>query len=320
MTRSISNPRGHLMAVMLYFSSYREGTLALWLVSASGGTPVRLTVGTGPERGPSLSADGASLAYATFVDDPDIVLYDRKTGSEQRLPGVRDEHAPAIAPDGSAVAFISDRIRGRFDLWLQPLAQGAPAGPPQRLTDRPGSVAQPAFSPDGKWIAYHRVIDGQRDVWIVAAGGGTETRFTDSPAVDVHPAWSPDASRIAFVSERAGGSHIWMAPVRDGRPAGEAAQLTSGTLEDQAPSFSPDGKSIVFIRHGLRGEDDLWLQPLAPNASPRRITTGAQAGRVAWDRTSGDLLGDRPLEWRTPYTARCLPTAGPRPWSNPRRC
>jgi Tol biopolymer transport system component/predicted Ser/Thr protein kinase len=296
----------------VYFSSYREGTLALWRVAVAGGAPVRLTVGTGPERHPGISADGAGLAYSTFVDEPDIILHDMRTGDEQRLPGVRDEHAPVIAPDGGAVAFISDRIGGRFDLWTQPLAQGAAAGPPRRLTDRPGTVAQPAYSQDGKWIAYHRVVEGQRDVWIVPAAGGGEIRFTDNPAVDVHPAWAPDGARIAFVSERGGGSHIWMAPVKDGHPSGDAIQVTTGTWEDEAPSWSPDGTSIAFVRHGPRGADEVWVQAVAPGAEPRRITDGAQAGRVAWDRTSPALLvtglwgGER-------ITLRRVPVDGGRP-------
>lgn len=273
----------------VYFSSYREGTLALWRVPATGGAPIRLTVGSGPERHPSISADGRSLAYSTFVDDPDIVVHDLQTGAERRFPGVRDEHAPVIAPDGSAVAFISDRIGGRFDLWLQPLVQGTPSDAPRRLTDRPGSVAQPAYSPDGKWIAYHRVVDGQRDVWIVPAAGGPEVKFTEDPAVDIHPAWSPDGSRIAFASERGGGSRIWIAPVRDGHPAGDAVQFTSETSEDDTPSWAPDGKSIAFIRYGP-GTAEVWVQPLDRHAPARRVTTRAQAGKIVWGRTSSVLF------------------------------
>jgi Tol biopolymer transport system component len=180
-------------------------------------------------------------------------------------------------------------------------------------------VAQPAFSPDGKWIAYHRVTDGQRDVWIVPSAGGAETRFTDSPDVDVHPAWAPDGTRLAFVSERGGGSHIWIAPVKDGRPAGEAVQFTSGTWEGESPSWSRDGKSIAFIRHGPRGEDDVWLQALAPNAAPRRVTSGAQAGRVGFDRASSDLLvtglwgGDRLVLRRVPADGRPSSAFSPAP-------
>jgi Tol biopolymer transport system component/tRNA A-37 threonylcarbamoyl transferase component Bud32 len=274
----------------VYFSSYREGTLALWRVAAGGGKPMRLTGGTGPERHPSLSADGTAMAYTTYVDDPDVVLRDMQTGVEQRLPGVRDEHAPVIAPDGSAVAFISDRIGGRFDLWIQPLAQDAPSGPPRRVTDHAGSVAQPAYSPDGRWIAYHRVVDGQRDVWIVPAAGGAPIRFTSDPAVDIHPTWSPDGSRIAFASERGGGSRIWIAPVTDGLPAGDAVQFTSGPWEDEAPSWSRDGASIAFIRHGPTGVADVWVQGVALRAVARRITTGADAGRIVWNGTSSVLL------------------------------
>jgi Tol biopolymer transport system component len=292
----------------VYFSSYREGTLALWRVAATGGAPVRLTVGTGPERHPSFSADGLGLSYSTFVDDPDIILRDMQTGGEQRFPGVRDEHAPVISPDGSAVVFISDRIGGRFDLWLQPLVQGAPSGPPRRLTDRPGSVAQPAYSPDGKWIAYHRVIDGRRDVWIVPSAGGPEIRFTEDPGVDIHPAWAPDGSRIAFASERGGGSRIWIAPVSNGHPAGNAMQFTSGTWEDDTPSWAPDGKSIAFIRYGP-GTAEVWVQPLALPAAPRRVTTGAQAGKIVWDQTSS-LLFVSGLWGGERLTLRQVPSAG----------
>jgi Tol biopolymer transport system component len=274
----------------VYFSSYREGTLALWRVPARGGTPQRLTVGTGPERHPSISGDGTRLVYTTFVDDPDLVLRDLTKGVEQRLAGLRDEHAPTFAPDGRAIAFVSDRLAGHFDLWLQPISGSSAQGPPRRLTDHEGSAAQPAYSPDGKWIAYHRVVGSQRDVWIVSSGGGVPIRFTDDPAVDVHPDWSPDGSRIAFVSERSGGSHIWVAPVRDGRPAGPASQVTSGKGDDQAPCWSPDGSQIAFVSTSPSGESEVWIVEAAGRTPPRQLTKGAEAQRARWSYTSDWLF------------------------------
>ena len=273
-----------------YFSSYRQGTLALWRVALAGGSPVRLTGGSGPERHPSISRDGARLAYTTFVDDPDVIVRDLSRGVEHRIAGQRDEHAPTMAPDGSAVAFISDRFGGRFHLWVQPLSAGVPTGAPVRLTDHAGSVAQPSYSPDGKWIAYHRVAGNQRDIWIVPASGGVAQRFTEDPATDIHPAWSPDGSQIVFNSERGGGSHLWVGAVKDGRSAGPARRLTSGPTVDESPSWSPDGMWIAYISQPPSGSAEVWVTRADGQGAPRQLTTGASAGRVQWDRTSKGLI------------------------------
>ena len=274
----------------VYFSSYRQGTLALWRVALTGGSPVRLTGGSGPERHPSISRDGARLAYTTFVDDPDVIVRDLSRGVEHRIAGIRDEHAPTMAPDGSAVAFISDRFGGRFHLWVQSLSAGVPTGAPVRLTDHAGSVAQPAYSPDGKWIAYHRVAGNQRDIWIVPASGGVAQRFTEDPAADIHPAWSPDGSQIVFRSERDGGSHLWVGAVKDGRSAGPARSLTSGPTMDESPSWSPDGTWIAYISQPPSGSADVWVIRADGQRAPRQLTTGARAGSVRWDRTSKGLI------------------------------
>lgn len=275
----------------IYFSSHREGTSALWRVSTSGGRPSRLTPGTGPERDADVSRDGARLAYTTFVENPDLVFRNLITGQEQSVAGTRDEEHPALSSDGRWLVFGSDRWAGRFDLWIQPLTRDqAPAGQARRLTDHSGSVAQAVFSHDGKSVAYHRVLDGQRDVWIVPRTGGAPTRFTLDPGTDVHPDWSPDDSKLAFASDRSGSLHIWVAPVRLGRPAGSAVQLTSGDTEDQAPVWSPDGEWIAFIGRSPGGEREVWLTRSDHGAAPTRVTTGAGAGRVRWDPTSDGLL------------------------------
>jgi Tol biopolymer transport system component len=274
----------------VYFSSYRQGTLALWRVALDGRAPLRLSGGSGPERYPSISRDGARLAYTTFVDDPDIIVRDLNRGVEHRIAGLRDEHAPILAPDGSAVAFTSDRLGGRFHLWVQPMSNGVPTGAPLRLTDHTGSVSQPSYSADGKWIAYHRVDGNQRDIWIVPSSGGVAHKFTDDPAADIHPAWSPDGTEIVFNSEREGGSHIWISPVKDGRPAGAARKLTSGPVLNEAPSWSPDGQWIAFISHPPSGRADVWIARADGQGAPRQLTTGASAGRVRWTRSSRELI------------------------------
>ncbi len=274
----------------VYFSSHRGGASALWRVPARGGSPLRLTPGSGPERHPSLSRDGKRLVYSTLLENPDVVLHELASGKELRLGGLREELEPVLAPDGRTVVFISNRLGGRYDLWAQPLTSDRhPLGPARRLTDHPGSVAHPAYSPDGLWIAYHRAWNGQRDIWTVAASGGTPSRFTDDPAADIHPAWSPDGRELAFASERVGGSHIWVAPVAEGRPAGPARQLTSGATNDEAPAWSLDGTRLAYISHS-GSDSDVWLVPASGHGAPRRVTAGANAERVVWDPRSKLLV------------------------------
>ena len=273
----------------VYFSSAREGSFALWRVAAGGGRPVRITPGSGPERHPSLSFDGARLAYSTLLENTNVVVRDLVTGAEREVGGLRDEDQPVLSPDRRAVAFISDRRGGRIDLWLQPLtAGGEPEGSPQRLTDQPGSPAQPSFSPDGRWIAYQHAQEAQRDVWIAAAAGGAPVRLTDDPAADIQPDWSPDGRAVVFVSERSGAPQLWVVPVAEGRAAGRPRQVTTRPMNYQAPAWSPDGARIAFIGWE-RGEGDIWTIA-ASGGQPVRVTTGANARRVAWKRESGSLL------------------------------
>ena len=269
----------------IYFSSNREGTRALWRIPASGGAAIRLTGGQGPERQPSLSRDGRQLVYSTFVDDWDLVIRDLTSGQERRFGGERTDDSPVFSPDGKSLAFVSDRWIGRYDLWLQPIDAKGPAGEPRRLTDQAGSVAQPAFSPDGRFIAYHRAFNGQRDIWIVSTTGAQSVQFTSEPAMDVEPDWSPDGRSIVFVSNRDGAPQVWTAPVVDGRPAGPARRVTSGAVAGESPAWSPDGSLIAFV--GTDGE--VWTVPADGRAPEHRLTTGASASRVCWDRTSGSL-------------------------------
>jgi Tol biopolymer transport system component/predicted Ser/Thr protein kinase len=272
----------------VYFSSYREGTFALWSVASTGGKPTRLTPGTGPERRPSISRDGSIMAFSSYREDHDIVILDMESGEEDRIGGSRLEMRPAVSPDGTRLAFVSDRW-GQFSIAIQPLREGKPDGAPYRVTDHPGSVSAPIFSPDGDWIAYFRVIGGQRDIWIVKSGGGIATQFTDDPGIDVHPDWMPDGRSIAFASDRDGASHIWIRAVEKGRPAGAPRRLTSGVASDYFPRWSPNGQSIAFVR-SAGDSSDVWIVDAEGREAPRRLTEGADALDLLWHPTHGTLL------------------------------
>ncbi len=284
-----SNPVWSNDGRYVYFSSSREGTLALWRVAVEGGALERLTMGTGHENDPSVSRDGSRLVYATQATQRSLFIRDLDSEKETKLKGLRDDCMAAVAPDKSMIVYASDRVGPENDLWLQPLERGIAVGSPQRLTDHAGNASHPIISPDGRWIAYYRIIEEQRDIWTVPVTGGQPIRITDHPAADIHPAWSPDGSMIAFISEREGGSHIWVAPIREGQRIAQPRRLAQEDVSAYAPSWSPEGTLVAFI--GMKDNlIEVWVVTPDGSAPARQLTSGANAKRVRWDSSTGAIM------------------------------
>lgn len=281
----------------VFFASRREGTTALWWQRCDEGSdpPERLTMGTGWETHPSVSPQTGQLAYATQLENHDIALLDRSTGEVTRVSTTTDDWMPSLAPDGSAFVFTSSRGTTDRSLWIQDLSGGVPQGDARQITSQRGIASHPRVSPDGRWIAYYRVVDGSRDIWIAPTGGGTPRAVTVDPASDLHPAWSPDGGRLVYVSERTGQSQLWSVALEHGETVGPPALIGTPGLSALAPAWSPDGREIAFIGCDSLGTCDVWI--IAPGdlgdtpvATPSRVTVGADARRVGWDASTHELL------------------------------
>ncbi len=273
----------------VYFTSHRQGTIALWRIAARGGKPERVTLGSSQECLPSVSNDGTRLVYATEIRTRNLIVRDLRSGREVVLRDLSDAHQPAFSPDQRWLVVVSPGVGKELALWLQPFTEGVPSGPPRQLTDQPGDCAHPAFSPDGKFIVYQRIVDENRDLWTIPVRGGQSVRFTEDPAADMNPAWSPDGSAVAFVSERGEGCGLWVASVRDGRPAGPARLIDTEAVQAHAPVWSADGSTIFFVGVDDRGSE-VWMVPADGPASARALTSGAGVIRTRWDTAQGDLL------------------------------
>ena len=152
------------------------------------------------------------------------------------LPEMDDE--PAWSPDGSRIAFTSDRD-GRHIYVMNSDGSGV-----VQLTSGPFPEYRPAWSPDGSRIAFVSEPDGDPEIYVMNADGTGIVRLTTQAGRDDRPAWSPDASRIAFASERDLNSEIYVMSA-DGTGA---VRLTNNPLEDIDPAWSPDGRRIAFAR------------------------------------------------------------------------
>lgn len=113
-----------------------------------------------------------------------------------------------------------------------------------RLTDLDGWSSTPAWSPDGRRIAFSWVRDGGPGIYAVNADGSDITRLNDAGG---YPAWSPDRRRIALAwgpGGPLGSPDIWVANA-DGS---DNVRLTGDIDWDVAPAWSPDGRTIAFSR------------------------------------------------------------------------
>jgi tricorn protease len=155
---------------------------------------------------------------------------------------------PTISYDGRTIVFERD-----FEIWKLETAtgkaaqvpitrRGVPAGPGVehlRFTDQ---IQDLALSPDGKKIAF--AVRGE----IFAASakeGGDAARVTNTSAAEFAVTWAPDSKRIAYVSDRDGISHLFLYDFKNGLET----QITKTNEEDALPRFSPDGKSLAFLRN-----------------------------------------------------------------------
>jgi Tol biopolymer transport system component len=172
--------------------------------------------------------------------------------------------APSLSPDGSAVAFASDRT-GSFEIYVVGLARGSKEIP---ITSDGGNNSEPAWSPDGQWIAYAR-RDG-RGLWIVPSTGGTPRELAESGS---NPVWSPDSNWIAFTTQSGmvGQGNLKVIG-RDGNGLRELTHPGNPIGGHRSPAWSHNGRFVAFTV--VRGADEgsLWIVDAA-GGTPRRLRT-----------------------------------------------
>jgi Tol biopolymer transport system component len=135
----------------------------------------------------------------------------------------------------------------------------------------------PAPSPDGTRIAFERVSDGNRDIYVMDADGSNARRLTTAAGDDIDPSWSPDGRSIVFESRRDGNSEIYVMAVDSLRQT----RLTEHPATDSDPTFSPDGGFIAFDSD-RPGNREIYRMT-ATGTDIRRLTTRAeQDSDAAW--------------------------------------
>ncbi len=223
-----------------------------------------VTTLTAPVTNASVSPDGAWVAFhspdAAVAGRHDIMVARSKGGTPIAVTtGPSDNQLPGWTPNGRGVLFVSDRT-GSPGLWVQPLADGRPAGPPQLLTQDLGRVMDVLAATSGGEFVYFRqtglvkvAVAGVR-----ADGSVTEPSMTDTRQFGgtMMPGWSPDGARLVYQATLTGTRSLVLG-FKDLR-TGEERMVTT-PLSFVLPRFSPDGRSVAVTGRDPEGHDGLFL-------------------------------------------------------------
>ena len=164
--------------------------------------------------------------------------------------GGPDEYA--ISPDSQEVCYTmspdpDEALTTNWELFVVPLAGGAP----KKITTNPAADSSPAYSPDGRYLAYRaQVRPGyESDRWrlmVLDRATATATALTESVDRSVQSfTWSPDSRRIFFTLEDRGRTTLNVIPVA----GGGVRQIIAGASHVEDVQFSPDGKTMIYAAH-----------------------------------------------------------------------
>lgn len=142
------------------------------------------------------------------------------------------------------------------------------ASPIQQLTSDRAVDIRPAWSPDGRRIAFQSGRNGNYQVYLMDADGSAEQRLSAEGMDDRHPAWSPDGKNIAVASGGDAQREVWIIEVE----TGARTQVSQRGVVASFPTWSPDGRQLSFYGFSA-GQLDLWVIG-RDGSGLRRLTNG----------------------------------------------
>jgi Tol biopolymer transport system component/DNA-binding winged helix-turn-helix (wHTH) protein len=214
------------------------------------------------------------------------------------VTAVGEKYTPSLSPDGQHLAFAWNGGSGPyFSLYVKIVGTEESL----RLTKQASSIDfNPVWSPDGRYIAFCRILKGQTGIYIIPALGGAERRvretfwekqeFYEVFWYDGRLSWSPDGKLIAF-SDRASRNE----------PASSISLLSLDSLEvrrltspqrsrgDFNPQFSPDGQTLAFNR-GSQGIHSIYTVPVSGGEEQRLISGAAFNEGLTWAPDGRDIV------------------------------
>jgi Tol biopolymer transport system component/DNA-binding winged helix-turn-helix (wHTH) protein len=241
----------------------------------------------------SWSPDGKSFILVDHIGSQpssSVYLIDVETLHARPLTtppaGWEGDLCPLFSPDGSKIAFVRASESEITDLYWIP----ASGGEPHQVTQDRKVINGIAWSSDGKSIVFSSNRAGQEALWKVTLEGGTPKRLPVGTEDATEPSIPPKGNHLAFVEGGAIFGILRIGAAKENAREEDRQTVVSSTVQDSAPSVSPDGTQFAF-QSARSGYQQIWLSSI-DGQSLRQLTPDggpiSGAGSPSWS-----LLGDQ---------------------------
>jgi hypothetical protein len=272
---------------LLYYAVGTPGVGGVYVSRLDGSEPVRL-----------LDADGAAVyagGYLLFVRQGVLLAQSfdvqRLAVSGDVFPiaaGVNTSGtlltAPLSASAAGPIIYRTGSVGGeRQFVWFD-----RSGGELRKVGAPTPDVLSPAISADGRFVAVHRNIGGNGDIWILDLERGAFRRFASEPTSEFFPTWAPDGSRLVFSNRR----DIVDGTLWQKETAGTGKEGPLLTLREAAwpNDWSADGRYLLFVVRSPKTRDDIWALPMQSDPRPFPIVQTGFSESNAQLSTDGKWL------------------------------
>jgi TolB protein len=238
-----------------------------------------LTLGNELVLTPRFSPKNQLVTYLSYFKNlPRVYLLDIETGVQEAVgdfPGMT--FAPRFSPDGKKIimSFAKD---GNSDIYTMNLETRLV----EKITDHTSIDTSPSYSPDGKFICFNSDRSGLQQIYVMRSDGSNVKRITFGKGLYGTPVWSPRGDLIAFTKVHKGKFYIGVM-----RPDGSGERLLTENFYQEAPSWSPNGRVLIFYREtksdseGKGFSAKLWSIDLT-GYNERMIETETDGSDPSW--------------------------------------